>query len=183
MRILAFAASYRSDSLNKKLVALLAKEAKRIGTKIEIADYDDFDMPLYRNDHTEITPKSANYFLKKVGDSNGIIISMPEYNRSIPSSLKNVIDWTSKIDRTAFTGKTFFLTSASAGIYGGITGLNQLKTPLEALGAIVFNQTFTTIGTENAFDGSGDLVDKQQQDMLFSMIKDYISFTEKLSVK
>ena len=50
MRILAFAASLRSASLNHKLIQLAARLAAREGAEVDVVRFREFDMPLYDGD-------------------------------------------------------------------------------------------------------------------------------------
>ena len=50
MKILAFAASLRKASLNKKLVAVVAGMLRELGAEVDFADFHEFDMPLFDGD-------------------------------------------------------------------------------------------------------------------------------------
>jgi NAD(P)H-dependent FMN reductase len=50
MRLFAFAAALRRDSLNRKLLRLAEQAAERAGTTLDHADFHEFDMPLYDGD-------------------------------------------------------------------------------------------------------------------------------------
>ncbi len=181
MKFLAFAASHRPESLNYKLVQLAAKQAVTLGVEVEIVEYSKFDMPLYNDTISNNPPEITKKFAEKCKDMDGIIIAMPEYNWSFPASLKNIIDWTSIITPAPLSYKTMLLMSATTGARGGIAGLQQLKTPLEALHGFIFHKVFPLPHAQEAFSENGELKDSKQQELLFNIIKDYISFTKKLS--
>ena len=50
MRILAFAASVRASSLNRRLALLEASIARAAGAEVDLAEFREFDMPLYDGD-------------------------------------------------------------------------------------------------------------------------------------
>ncbi len=181
MKFLAFAASHRPESLNLKLVQLAVKNMQSLGAQVAVADYGEFDMEIYNDIYSKDQPDSTLLFAKKVEGIDGIIISMPEYNWSFPGSLKNIIDWTSLIKPNPLAGKTALLMSATTGARGGISGLQQFKSPLEAQHMFVFHKVFPLAHAQNAFNSSGDLIDKPQQELLFNIINDYINFTKKIS--
>lgn len=183
MKFLVFAASHRPESLNKKLVLLAAKQMRTLNMEVDFAEYIGFDMAIYNDLLADDPPESTLSFAKKVADVDGIVIAMPEYNWSFPGSLKNIIDWTSRIKPNPLAEKTVLIMSATTGARGGIVGLQQLKTPLEALNMFVFNKVFPLANAHNAFNGDGELIDKAQEELLFTIIKGYIGFTEKLSQK
>ncbi|MEQ1706305.1 MAG: NAD(P)H-dependent oxidoreductase [Rickettsiales bacterium] len=181
MKLLAFAASHRPESLNKKLILLAAEKARSLNVETDVAEYGEFDMPVYNDTFTDNQPEVTRKFSERCKDVDGIIIAMPEYNWSFPGSLKNIIDWTSRIDNNNLAGKTVLLTSATTGARGGIAGLQQFKSPLEALHMIVFHKVFPLSHAQNAFTEDGKLKDKMQQELFFNIITGYISFTKKLS--
>jgi|CXWL01.1.fsa_nt_gi NAD(P)H-dependent FMN reductase len=181
MKFLAFAASHRPESLNKKLIALATQKILSLGAEVDVAEYGEFDMPIYNDTLADCQPESTLSFAKRAANVDGIIISMPEYNWSFPGSLKNIIDWTSLIKPNPLVGKTVLIMSATTGARGGIAGLQQLKSPLEALHMIVFHKVFPLSHAQNAFTETDELKDKAQQELFFNIIKDYISFTKKLS--
>jgi NAD(P)H-dependent FMN reductase len=53
MRVLAFAASLRKESINRKLIRIAADIAREKGATVDIADFHEFDMPLYDGDMDE----------------------------------------------------------------------------------------------------------------------------------
>lgn len=181
MKLLAFAASHRPESLNYKLVQLAAKKARELGAEVEIVEYGEFDMPIYNDTQSDNPPVITKKFAEKCEFMDGIIIAMPEYNWSFPASLKNIIDWTSRISPAPLAGKTILLMSATTGARGGIAGLQQLKSPMEALHSFIFHKVFPLSHAQNAFSENGELKDQKQQELFFNIIKDYISFTKKLS--
>ncbi|MEQ1790007.1 MAG: NAD(P)H-dependent oxidoreductase [Rickettsiales bacterium] len=181
MKFLAFAASHRPESLNKKLVLLAAKQMRSLNMEVEHVEYSRFDMGIYNDTLTDNPPEEALSFSKKIADVDGIIIAMPEYNWSFPGSLKNIIDWTSIINPNPMAGKTVLLMSATTSARGGIIGLQQLKLPLESQNMFVFNKVFPLAHAQNSFTESGELIDKVQESLFSIIIKGYISFTEKFS--
>ena len=181
MKLLAFAASHRAESHNLKLVTLAAEHARALGAEIDIADYADFDMPLFNDTLSDNPPAAAKAFAQRAESADGIIIAMPEYNWSFPGSLKNIIDWTSLDKNNPMKGKTALLMCATPGARGGIVGLQQLKSPLEALHLHVFHKVFPLAHSHSAFDAQGRLADSGQQGLFSTIIKDYIQFTHKIS--
>lgn len=179
MNFLIFAASHRTDSLNRKLAELVASQVASSGMRVNLVDYEQFDMPIY-NDQIANTqlPEEAYRFARYVEPAHGVIICSPEYNWSYPASLKNIIDWTSRIKPAPITGKTALLMSATPGARGGIGGLMHLKTPCEALGLFVFPKMFALGRANEAFDNTGELADSKQRSLCKSLVNDYIAYTE-----
>lgn len=51
--------------------------------------YDAAVSPMYSSD----TPEAAKAWTEKIGNADGFIFVTPEYNRSVPASVKNAIDF------------------------------------------------------------------------------------------
>lgn len=140
--VLVFAGSTRSDSYNKKLAQEAANMAHVMGANATFLDLKDYPMPFYDEDleKKEGMPEHAKRFRDAMIASDAIVIASPEYNASISAVLKNALDWasrTSDASGSAFEGKRFAIMSASPGKMGGVRGLLNLKTIIEALGGQV----------------------------------------------
>jgi chromate reductase, NAD(P)H dehydrogenase (quinone) len=183
MKFLAFAASHRPGSYNRKLAMIAAGMAQDRGAHVDFAEYEAFDMPLYNDAEVDkgFFPPAAGSFARRMESANGMIVSSPEYNWSYPASLKNIIDWTSRIDGTPMKGKTVLLLCATPGSRGGIVCLNHLRPPFEALGMVVFNKAFPLGKCKEAINASDNLADREQQQRLLEIVGDFVTFTEKLS--
>src|SRR4051812_28966438 len=99
MKILAFAASLRKDSYNRKLIAQAARILKATaGVELDHADCREFEMPIYDGDVEDSTgiPTGGQELIRRVKRADAVVISTPEYNGGIPGTLKNAIDWASR---------------------------------------------------------------------------------------
>ncbi|MDE3015381.1 MAG: NAD(P)H-dependent oxidoreductase [Pseudomonadota bacterium] len=182
MKFLIFAASHRKESYNRRLAKLAAAHMKSQGARVDFAEYAEFDLPVY-NDEIAVSggvPEAALCFAERAAKCDGIILASPEYNWSYPGSLKNIIDWTSRVKPNRLAGKTALLMSATTGGRGGITGLAHLKTPLEAISFFVFPRVFPLPHADTAFDGKGALADAQKQQLFTGLLNGYTDFTRKL---
>lgn len=168
MRILAFAASRRSGSLNRKLIEVAAKMARGEGAEVDLAKIRDFDMPMYDDDLNEEVglPAGALALKKRLERADAIMLAVPEYNYSIPGILKNAIDWVSRARPMPWRGKSIYLMSASPSSTGGVRGLWQTRIPLEGCGSLVFPDMFALAHADRAFDEAGYLRDAALVDRL-----------------
>jgi chromate reductase len=57
---------------------------------------------------------------EKIAAAEAVYISTPEYNFSISSALKNVLDWLSRVNGNPFSNKPVAIASVSAGGRGGL---------------------------------------------------------------
>ena len=123
MKIIAFAASTHTKSINKQLVNYACQLLDKVN--VEVLDLNDYELPLYSQDkEAELGhPQLAKDFLAKLGESDGIIISFAEHNGSYSVAYKNIFDWCSRIEPKVFQNKPMVLLSTSPGSMGGASVL------------------------------------------------------------
>jgi NAD(P)H-dependent FMN reductase len=170
------AASLRQGSYNKKLVRLAASLARAEGVEVDLAEFGEFPVPLYNFDDEEATdiPASAHAFAHRLDGASGLVISSPEYNNSMPGTIKNLIDWVSRIRPLPFKGKHALLLSASPSVVGGNRGLWALRVPLESLGVLVYPSMFSLAKANQAFGEDGDLLDSKLAERLAGILGGYL---------
>jgi len=180
MRILAFAASLRKASVNRKLVALAAEIARREGAEVDLAEFREFEMPIYDGDvdAAQGLPPGALELKRRVEAAEALLISAPEYNFSVSGALKNAIDWVSRARPIPWRGKSVYLLSASPSPMGGTRGLWQTRIPLEGCGALVFPDMFALPHANEAFAADGRLRDARLAERLDREIVGFVRLAE-----
>lgn len=168
-RILAFAGSTRTQSYNKKLMAIAATGAREAGAEVSLIDLRDFPLPLFDEDleSAEGLPPNARALKDLMLAHQGLLISSPEYNSSISAVLKNTIDWVSRPvsgepSLAAFTGKVAALMSASPGALGGLRGLVHVRAILGNIGVLVLPDQLAVPRAFEALGEDGRLKDEKQ---------------------
>jgi chromate reductase, NAD(P)H dehydrogenase (quinone) len=109
------------------------------------------------------------------------MIASPEYNYSVPGTLKNAIDWVSRMNPMPFRGKHGFLLAASSTVAGGSRGLWALRVPLEGLGVTLYPDMFALAQAAQALDERGKLKDPELQGRLEKMVTGYLRMGARLS--
>jgi chromate reductase len=137
MKILAFAASSSSNSINKKLVTYAASLLNN--AEIEILDINDYEMPLFSEDKEKELgqPDAAKRFFNKIGAADALLISFAEHNGSYTAAYKNLYDWTSRIEPKVYQGKPMVMLSTSPGPGGASSVLATAKTSAPFFGGDV----------------------------------------------
>ncbi|WP_299380972.1 NAD(P)H-dependent oxidoreductase [uncultured Kiloniella sp.] len=139
MKILAFAASSSTKSINKALVTYTGQlfEKKYENVEVEVIDINDYEMPLFSTDKEEELghPKQAHDFIKKIKNSDGLIISFAEHNGSYTAAYKNLFDWASRIDVKVFQNKPSLFLSTSTGQGGAGSVLKAAENSAPFFGA------------------------------------------------
>ena len=127
MKVLGFAASSSTKSINKMLVTYAV--SLLTDAEVEILDLNDYELPLFSEDKEEELgqPSLAKDFLRKIVESDTLVISFAEHNGSFSAAFKNLFDWCSRINPKLFQGKSMVLLSTSPGSRGGANVLIAAK--------------------------------------------------------
>lgn len=127
MKLLAFAASNSTKSINKKLASYAAGLVE--GAQVELLDLNDFELPLYSPDREAQLghPDLAKAFLQKIADSDAILISFAEHNGSYSAAYKNLFDWCSRINPKVYQNKPAVFLATSPGPGGAASVLAAAK--------------------------------------------------------
>ena len=183
MKILAFTPSLRRESHNRQLIELAAGIAREGGATVDLADFSEFDMPLYNGDIEAESglPEGARELVRRVEGADGIMIASPEYNYSLPGVLKNAIDWISRARPMPLRGKSGLVMAASTSHVGGIRGLWQLRIPLEGLGVFLHPDMYTLPHANLAFDQEGKLKDEGNHQRLHATVMNYLAVARQLA--
>jgi NAD(P)H-dependent FMN reductase len=177
-RILVFAGSARSGSLNKKLARAAAASVQAAGAEATLIDLADYPMPLYDGDleAREGIPAAARKLKDLFIAHQGFFIASPENNASVSALLKNTLDWISRQDGSEsglipYRGKVAALAGASPGAFGGLRGLTHLRAILQTLNVLVLSEQVALARAHEAFNEDGSLKDAKQQAALAALAR------------
>jgi len=125
-KILAFAGSNSSTSINHKLIQYIASEIK--DHQVKILNLTSYTMPMYSEDEEKNGfPAMVMELKNEISEVDALLISVNEHNGSFGAFFKNIIDWLSRFDRNFLEGKKLLLMSTSPGKRGGQTALGYAK--------------------------------------------------------
>jgi len=109
MKILAVPGSLRQKSMNRTLLEAAIKLAPE-GMTITL--YDGIGLLPHFNPDLEMElPSEVMGLKKRIRESDGLLISSPEYAHGVPGSLKNALDWL--VGGSEVVGKPVALLDAS----------------------------------------------------------------------
>ncbi len=125
--IIAFAGSASSTSINKQLATYASSLVNNVTVKV--LDLNDYEMPIYTADREKENgqPQQAVAFVNEIRNTDGIIISLAEYNGAYSGAFKNVFDWASRVEQKTFLGKPMLLMATSPGGRGGQSVLDMAR--------------------------------------------------------
>lgn len=164
--ILAIIGSASGNSSNEKLVELIARQANdffNITVFNQLKSLPHFD-PLLS---IENPPAEVVNFRKKIETADAILISTPEYIFSIPSGLKNAIEWC--VATTVFTDKPLGIITASA---HGEKGHEELQMIMKTVMAKFTNNTTLLInGIKGKINEEGKITDTATETALCKFVE------------
>jgi len=151
--ILAFSGSLSSDSINHRLIEFAAPLLN--GLDVQTVSLRDFAMPLYSRDiEQEGVPEKVKELRALFDAADGFLISVPEYNSSIPAGFKNAVDWLSRTGGKPFQDKPVLLMSATPGGRGGASVQEHLLKVMPFWGANVVGSFSLPKFGENYIEGT-----------------------------
>ena len=170
--IIGICGSASSNSANLSILKWIAK-SKKSDFILEIID----DLTEFPHFKTELTnknvPKQIIAFRNKIENADGIIICTPEYIFSIPSGLKNMIEWC--VSTTVFSDKPIGLITASA---NGEKGHEELKLIMKTVQTKFTDETTLLIkGIKGKVKEEGKISDKKTE----TELKKFVESFEKLT--
>ena len=139
MKLLGIVASTREGSVNRALFDLVAQDLSGAGHAVDEIDYAEVEnlSPYTHAREMAGLPEAVVDIAARIKAADGLVIATPEYNFSLPGTLKNALDWISRIKPYVTIDKPVLLMSASGSPVGGWRGLAALRVPLACLGAHV----------------------------------------------
>ncbi|MCL1939715.1 MAG: NAD(P)H-dependent oxidoreductase [Desulfovibrionaceae bacterium] len=124
--------SLRKASINKKLARALEKTGSDLFT---FSHVDISAIPLYNQDLDDTIPAVVRDMKEQIAKADAVLFVTPEYNRSIPGVLKNVLDWGSRpYGQNVWAGKPAAMAGSSAGAVATAVAQGHLRSVLSFLG-------------------------------------------------
>ncbi|MCH2163671.1 MAG: NAD(P)H-dependent oxidoreductase [Marinovum sp.] len=162
--LLGISGSLRKAATNTTLV----REAARV-FEPDSFTLADIRMALYDGDveAAEGIPEEAQTLAGQIAAADAVVISSPEYNKGIPGSLKNALDWVSRTAGRPWSGKPVAILSAAAGRAGGERTQVMLRHCMVAFQPRLLQGPEVMIASSSkAFDENGHLIDERSQGVL-----------------
>jgi chromate reductase, NAD(P)H dehydrogenase (quinone) len=177
VNVLAISGSLRRDSNNTRLLRALREEAPE---GVELTIWDGLrEIPPYDADDDGVPgPPEVEAFRRLVRESDAVVFATPEYNSSIPGTLKNALDWGSRpLATNAFRNKPVGVIASSAGAFGAVWAAAELRKVLAAMGSRVAELELAVGHAPEKFDDEGRLVDDDVREGLHDALASLIAET------
>ncbi|WP_339924080.1 NAD(P)H-dependent oxidoreductase [uncultured Cyclobacterium sp.] len=171
--ILGICGSASKNSGNLALLKYLT-ELGKADFNMELLD-DLTELPHFQTALTENNvPEKIIVLREKITKADGVIICTPEYVFSIPSGLKNLLEWC--VATTVFSEKPVGLVTASA---SGVKGHEELKLIMETIQATFKEETTLLIqGIKGKVNTEGEISDKDTRNRLAKFLTAFVILTD-----
>ncbi len=171
MKLLAFAGSNSSTSINKKLAGYASKQFTKY--EVELIDLNDFKMPLFSVDveREQGSPDTVDKMIDKIAESDFIVLSLAENNACYNVGFKNVFDWISRKQPKVFQDKPMLLMATSPGRRGGASVLEFAQKHLPRYGGNI-KAVFSLPSFDENFDVERGIINEELNTQLLNIIKE-----------
>ena len=177
MKIVGIVGTNSSHSTNRQLLSFIKDHFKDLA-QIELLEVKD--LPLFNKPSEPKLPSVVQELVESIEQADGVIISTPEYNHSIPAVLSNALAWLS-YGVYPFLNKPVLITGASYGVLGSSRAQNHLRQILNApeLHASVMPGHELLLGHSlQAFDEDGRLKDPENIQRLENIFSEFLLFIQ-----
>ena len=170
-----FVGSLATNSINRLLSKALVKLAP---SELVMTEISFKDLPLYSYDYDANYPTVATEFKNAIAAADAVLFITPEYNRSIPGSLKNAIDWASRpYGKNAFTRKPSAVIGASPGKIGTAVAQQHLRSILAFCNSPLMNSIEAYIQFEpGLITQDGDVTNESTRDFFKHFMGEFHNF-------
>ena len=128
MKLVAIVGTNSDRSTNRKLLKFMQKH---FSDKADIEVLEIKQLPAFNEPEDKQAPAEVQAFSEKILAADGVIISTPEYNHTIPAPLASALEWIAYTSR-ALINKPTMIVGASLGLLGTSRAQARLRQILDA---------------------------------------------------
>ncbi len=174
------AGSTRRDRQSIKVARfVLARLQQRKGVDTELLDLLEYNFPIMeeRLHRRDDPPPRLQEYADKIARADALIIVTPEYNNGYPGVLKNAIDYL----LPEYERKPIGIVTVSAGGFGGITCLAQLRLVTLGMGAFPIPESLAISRVHDSFNDDGTPNDPAYEKRAAAFLDEVLWFAEAIA--
>ena len=176
-KLLGIVGTNSDNSTNRKLLQYMETH---FSDKADIELVEIKELPIFVKDKSIELPESVKELSDKVEQADGVIISTPEYDHSVPAALMNALSWLS-FKTHPFVDKPVMVVGASYGTLGSSRAqmhARQILDSPELKARIMPSSEYLLDHSLQAFDEQGQLISKEKIELLEGLFSDFLNFVE-----
>ena len=177
MKLVAIVGTNSDRSTNRKLLKFMQKH---FSDKADIEVLEIKHLPAFNEPEDKLAPAEVQAFSEKILAADGVIISTPEYDHTIPAPLASALEWIAYTSR-ALINKPTMIVGASLGLLGTSRAQAHLRQILDApeLKARVMPGTEFLLGhSEQVLDDDNHLNNPEKVAELEEHFAEFQNFVE-----
>lgn len=175
MKLVAIVGTNSSRSTNRKLLKFMAKH---FASAADIEVLEIADLPAFNEPEDKTAPAVVAAFSEKILEADGVIISTPEYDHTIPAPLASALEWIAYTSR-ALINKPTMIVGASLGALGTSRAQAHLRQILDApelKARIMPGSEFFLGHSEQSLTDDNDLVVAEKVAELEEVFEEFLEF-------
>lgn len=174
--------STRRDRQSIKVARFVLKKLQeRKDVTAELLDLLDYNFPMMeeRLRRRDDPPSRLQEFADKIDRGDSFIIVTPEYNNGYPGVLKNALDYL----LPEYERKPVGIVTVSAGGFGGINCLAQLRLVVIGMGAFPIPENLSISRVQDSFKDDGTPNDPAYEKRATEFLNELLWFTGAIADK
>lgn len=156
-----------------KAARFVVRKLEERGYAVTLVDSEVYALPLLDRMYKEYEPGQAPEAMQEIAAilnaADGFVIVSGEYNHSVPAALKNLLDHFQK----EYLYKPSGIVTYSAGPFGGVRALVNMRAILAELGTPSIPSAFPISQVQNAFDDDGNSLDSPYEDRIKKFLDEF----------
>jgi len=165
--------SARSSRQGIKAARFIVRKLEERGHSVTLIDTENYDLPLldlmYKEYDADNAPEPMTAIAKILEAADGFVVVSGEYNHSVPAALKNLLDHF----QSEYLYKPSAIVTYSAGPFGGVRALINMRAILAELGTPSIPSAFPVSAVFKAFDDDGNALDKAYDERAVKFLDEY----------
>jgi len=180
-RIPIICGSTRRDRQSVKVARFVSAQLRqRPNVTTELLDLLEYNFPIMeeRLHRRDDPPPGLREFGEKIDRADSFIIVTPEYNHGYPGALKNALDYL----LSEYERKPVGIVTVSAGNFGGINCLAQLRLVCLGMGAVPIPENLSISRVQDSFKDDGT-IDPAYERRCAVFLDEVLWFTEAIAAR
>ena len=156
-----------------KAARFIVRKLEERNHAVTLVDTLEYELPILDLMYKEYDAGKAPETMETVGQilaaADGFVIVSAEYNHSVPAALKNLLDHY----QSEYLYKPSAIVTYSAGPFGGVRALINLRAILAELGTPSIPSAFPVSQVQNAFDDDGVPLERAYDDRVVKFLDEF----------